>query len=105
MSESEPLPPLDSQRAKFAVDDAIAYFNTSAVSPLLHSVRAAGDQALDRRAAPWSLPAADWFPDVEELRNRFARLIGAADDDCALVPATSYGLATVARNLDAGPGD
>src|SRR5437016_3964499 len=97
--------PLTGQREKFVVDDGIAYFNTAAMSPTLHSVHAAGVDALQRRSEPWSLTAADWFPDVERLRSRFARLINASADDVALVPATSYGLATLARNLTAGPGD
>ncbi len=83
----------------------MAYFNTANLSPLLHSVRAAGQQALDRRAKPWTISAPDWFTDVEELRTRFARLIGGTADDVAVVPATSYGLAVAARNLTAGPGD
>ncbi len=96
---------LADQRAKFEVDDEVAYFNTANLSPLLRSVRAAGEGALDRRAKPWTISAPDWFTDVEELRSRFARLIGGAADDVALVPATSYGLSVAARNLTAGPGD
>jgi len=97
--------PLPDQRAKFEVDDDVAYFNTASLSPLLRGVRAAGDDALERRAMPWTISAADWFTDVEELRSRFARLIGGTADDVAIVPATSYGLAVAARNLTAGPGD
>lgn len=96
---------LADQRTKFEVDDEVAYFNTANLSPLLHTVRAAGEEALARRGKPWTISAPDWFSDVEELRTRFARLIGAAVDNVALVPATSYGLAVAARNLTAGPGD
>jgi selenocysteine lyase/cysteine desulfurase len=97
--------PLPDQRAKFEVDDDVAYFNTASLSPLLRGSRAAGDEALERRGTPWTISAQDWFTDVEELRSRFARLIGGAADDVAIVPATSYGLAVAARNLTAGPGD
>jgi len=96
---------LGDQRAKFDVDDGVAYFNTASLSPLLRSVRAAGEEALDRRAKPWTISAPDWFTDVEELREGFARLIGGTAQDVALVPATSYGLSVVAHNLTAGPGD
>jgi len=96
---------LTDQRAKFEVDDSVAYFNTANLSPLLDSVRAAGEEALARRGKPWTISPPDWFPDVEALRGCFGRLIGATGDDIALVPATSYGLAAVARNLTAGPGD
>ena len=97
--------PLAGQRAKFEVDDDVAYFNTASLSPLLRGVRAAGDHALERRGKPWTISPADWFTDVEELRSRFARLIGGTADGVAIVPATSYGLAVAARNLTAGPGD
>jgi len=96
---------LSDQRAKFEVDDEVAYFNTAALSPLLLSVRAAGEEALARRARPWTISAPDWFSDAEQLRSRFAQLIGGTADDVALVPATSYGLSVAARNLRAGPGD
>jgi selenocysteine lyase/cysteine desulfurase len=96
---------LTDQRAKFEVDDEVAYFNTANLSPLLHRVRAAGEEALARRAEPWTISAPDWFTDVEELRSQFAKLIDGRAEDIALVPATSYGLAVAARNLTAGPGD
>ena len=96
---------LGDERAKFEVDGEIAYFNTASLSPLLHSVRAAGDEALARRRKPWTTTSSDWFTDSERLRARFAQLVGSGADDVALVPATSYGLAVAARNLEAGPGD
>jgi selenocysteine lyase/cysteine desulfurase len=99
------IAPLTSQRDKFLVDDEFAYFNTSAVSPLLASVREAAVAALDKRGRPWELHAADWFPDVTRLRDRFGTLIGSPADNVALIPATSYGLAAVARNVTAKPGD
>ncbi len=97
--------PLSDQRAMFEVDDRVAYFNTAYLAPPLRAVRTAAEEALDRRARPWSIAAADWYTDVEELRSRFARLVGGSAESVALVPSSSYGLATVARNLSAGPGD
>jgi selenocysteine lyase/cysteine desulfurase len=68
-------------------------------------VRAAAEAALERRAAPWTIGAAAWFSDVERLRDLFARVIGADPDGVALIPATSYGMAVAAANLEARPGD
>jgi selenocysteine lyase/cysteine desulfurase len=93
------------ERAKFEVPDGIAYFNVANLAPQLRSVRAAGEAALDRRAAPWTIGSADWFTEVERLRDLFARLIGADAEGVALAPATSYGMAVAAANLDAGPGE
>ena len=101
-AEAERL--LTDQRARFYVDDDVAYFNTASMSPLLRSVREAGDAALERRSKPWTISPQDWFTDVEALRSQLAGLIGSTPDDVAFVPATSYGLGVVARNLRAAPG-
>ena len=96
---------LGSQRYLFEVPDEVAYFNTANMSPLLHAGREAGDLGLARRAAPWRMTAADWFNDVERLRDAYAAILGADRDGVALIPATSYGLAIAARNVTAGAGD
>jgi len=96
---------LSGQRAAFAVPPEIAYFNTANLSPQLHGVRAAGEQALRRRGRPWEISGADWFADVERLRTLFGRLVGADAEAVALVPATSYGFAVAARNLALRAGD
>src|SRR5436305_15261897 len=97
--------PLGSQRDLFEVPDDVAYVNTANMSPLLRSVRAAGERGLARRATPWEVRAEDWFDDVERLRQGLADVIGVEADGVALVPATSYGLAVAARNLAARAGD
>lgn len=92
------------ERGRFEIPDGIAYFNTASLAPQLRSVRAAGEAALERRGAPWRIEAADWFAAGEQLRGKFAQIVGANADGIALVPASSYGLAIAARNLAAGPG-
>jgi selenocysteine lyase/cysteine desulfurase len=89
----------------FEIPDDLVYFNCASQAPQLRCVRAVGEQALARRAAPWAIGADDWFVEVEELRGLFARLIGGDADGVALIPATSYGLAVAARNLVAAPGE
>jgi selenocysteine lyase/cysteine desulfurase len=89
----------------FDVPEEVAYFNTANMSPLLLSVRRAGESGLARRAAPWDICSIDWFTDVERLREAVARLLGVDSDSISLVPATSYGLAVAARNLKAVLGD
>jgi kynureninase len=93
------------ERFLFEVPEGIAYFNTASVAPQLRSVRAAGEAALLRQARPWRLSSSDWFTDVERLRELFAQVIGGDADGVALVPATSYGLAVAAANLEAKPGE
>ena len=94
-----------SERADFDVPADVAYFNTANLAPQLRAVRAAGEAALERRARPWTISAADWFSDAERLRTLFGALVGADAEGVALVPATSYGFAVAARNLALGPGD
>ena len=96
---------LGARREEFDVPPEVAYFNTANLSPLTHRTREAAERALARRARPWTIAADDWFTDVERLRELFARLVGADADGVALVPATSYGFAVAARNLDLAPGE
>ena len=93
------------ERARFEVPEGIAYLNTANLAPQLRSVRAAGEAALDRRGRPWTIASADWFTEVERLRGLFAGVIGGDADGVALIPATSYGIAVAAANLEAGPGE
>ncbi|WP_028058529.1 aminotransferase class V-fold PLP-dependent enzyme [Candidatus Solirubrobacter pratensis] len=86
----------------FELPDDVAYFNTASLAPQLKAVRTAAETALDRRARPWAIGSADWFSDVERLRELFAAIVGADAGEIALVPATSYGFATAARNLPCG---
>lgn len=99
--------PIASLRGEFAVPDDVAYFNTATLGPLLHVVRQAGEEALRRRGAPWTISADDWFTDVETLRSLIGQLLGEDPDypaeGVALVPATSYGFAVAARNLPVPP--
>ncbi|MEV4351334.1 aminotransferase class V-fold PLP-dependent enzyme [Actinoplanes sp. NPDC049596] len=93
-----------SQRDLFEVPDDVAYFNAASLSPVLRSVRAAGEAALRQRARPWEIGEDDWFAGVERLRGLAGRLFGGDAEGVALVPATSYGFAVAAANLPLGPG-
>jgi selenocysteine lyase/cysteine desulfurase len=83
----------------------VAYLNCAGLAPQLRSVRSAGERALARRSAPWTISPADWFDEVERMRALLARVCGADADGVAVVPATSYGLAVAARNVKARAGD
>ena len=92
-------------RELFDVPDDVAYFNVANLAPHLHSVRRAGDRALDKRGRPWAIEPADWFSDVERLRLLFGRVLGTDAEGVALIPATSYGFAVAARNLHVEAGE
>jgi selenocysteine lyase/cysteine desulfurase len=92
--------PIEPDREAFLVPDAVAYFNTASLAPMLRRVREAGTAALDKRARPWDVADADWFTEVEHLRALAGQLFGDPDGEgVALVPASSYGFATAVANL------
>lgn len=95
---------LPSQRHLFSLPRELCYLNAAYMTPQPKAVEEAGLAATSRRARPWQLSEKDFFTDVERARELFARLIGAATDDIAIVPAASYGIAVAARNLDIAPG-
>ncbi len=96
--------PLAGARALFDLPRDIAYLNCAGLAPLMRAGAAAGAAALARRERAWTIAADDWFGAVERRRALFAGLAGVSAENVALVPAASYGLATAANNLRAGPG-
>lgn len=86
-------------REAFILEDGLTYLNCANMSPLLKNVKEAGEKALERRAAPWKLTAQEWFDPSELLRNKAAAVFGTSEENIALVPSASYGLAVAARNL------
>lgn len=95
---------LPSQRQLFDLPREVAYLNCAYMSPLLRRAVEAGQEAMARKARPWTITPDDFFGDSERARGLFAALIGAAADDVAIVPSASYGLAVAARNLPLGEG-
>lgn len=87
------------QRHLFDIPAEIAYLNCAYISPLMKSVVSAGEAAVRRKARPWEILPSHFFSEVETARGLFARLVGAAADDVAIVPSTSYGAAIAAANL------
>lgn len=88
------------QRHLFDIPDDIAYLNCAYMSPLMRASIAVGQEALARKARPWTIRPPDFFDQSERCRALFATMIGAAADDVAIVPAASYGMAVAAGNLD-----
>ncbi len=90
---------LKDQRQQFEMPRDICYLNCAYMAPRLRSVSEAGRLAFEASRTPWQLTAADFFRVPEQLRGSFARLIGATDDDIALVPSVSYAMAVAGANL------
>lgn len=91
--------PLDCQRRHFDLPDDVHYLNGAYMSPQLRDVEEAGIAGIRRKRFPAGIGPEDFFRDADAARERFARLIHAADPErVAILPAVSYGMAAVARN-------
>lgn len=95
---------LDSQKELFLLEEGVTYLNCANMSPLLKTVKEAGLQALETRAAPWKISSEDWFTNAETLRILASQIFQTHQDNIALIPSVSYGIATAAKNLKIQPG-
>ena len=95
-----PAPPRD-YRAEFPVFRNSIYLNSCSLGPLSLRSRARVNDCLDlweaRGASAWYDV---WWAALGELRQRYARLLGASDGSLALHPNVSSALAAVAESLD-----
>jgi selenocysteine lyase/cysteine desulfurase len=97
--------PLSCQSAAFSLPRDIHYLNCAYLGPLPRVVQDAALPAIARKANPTTIAPADFFSDSEEARRLFARLINGGDGSrIALIPAVSYGVATVVRNTPLSKG-
>ncbi|MEM7738361.1 MAG: aminotransferase class V-fold PLP-dependent enzyme [Deinococcota bacterium] len=74
------------------------------MSPLSKAVEAAGHEGVLRKTVPTQISPADFFSGVDEAKQRFAQLINASEAHIALIPAASYGIATVVANMNVTAG-
>ncbi len=95
---------MECQRALFELDDTVTYLNCAYMSPQLKALTALGQQAVARKAKPWTVSVEDFFAPVHQVRQSFARLIGDVEAErIAIIPSVSYGMANVAANLHLQP--
>ena len=87
-------------RELFSLPANDTYLNGASRSPQLVAAAEAARRALHWREVNSGMPIEAFFAPVARLRSSFAQLIGSAEPDrVALIPAASYGIATVAKNL------
>lgn len=92
--------PLSCQRDAFSLPPDEHYLNCAYMSPLPRDVEAAGIRGLRRKRVPHRIRPDDFFTESDRVRTLFARLVGAPDPQrVAIMPAVSYGMATIAQNL------
>lgn len=90
---------LSPQRDAFSLPPGDRYLNCAYMSPISRRVQAAGEAGIRRSGVPAEIRSGDFFTGCNEVRALFARLINAPDPArVAIIPASSYGLSTAARN-------
>ncbi len=94
---------IGNQKHLFDIPEGVTYLNCASQTPLLRASVDAGAIGVARKAHPWEPVRENTAREAQEARALFAGLIGATADDIALVPATSYGMAVAAANLDISP--
>ena len=92
---------LPCQRHLFEIPDDVAYLNCAYMSPLPRRVTEAGQRAVARKSRPWEIGPPDFFSEVGQARRLFATLLGdgVCEDDVAIVPSVSYGMAVACTNV------
>lgn len=96
---------LECQKHLFSLPNSVHYLNCAYMSPLLKSVEQAGIDGIMKKRSPFSITTDDFFTLPQKARSLFAQLINAdSTDNITLLPSVSYGMAIVAKNLHANPG-
>lgn len=96
--------PLTCQCDLFDVPDDVLYLNAASKSALPRAAVEAGRLGAGAKSHPWEIDDAVTTARAEDIRGRFARLIGAGADDIAIHSSAAYGVATAAANIVPPPG-
>lgn len=93
------------KRNLFRLPTEITYLNCAYMSPLMRSLEKIGHQAVSQKTQPFSIKPADFFSGPAALKTAFSKLVNCPDSEqIAIIPAVSYGVATVVKNLPRRPG-
>lgn len=96
---------LSCKRGKFSLPVNETYLNCAYMSPIMHSVEKAGIRGIRRKRNPSQILPGEFFDEGQMLRKEFATLINApTEDSIVIIPSVSYGIATVAKNINLQPG-
>ncbi len=92
-------------RAAMPVARKWAYFDHAAVAPLSQPASEAIAKWLNQAAEEGDTTWHEWSAQLAGCRQTAAQLLGAAEDEIALLPNTTAGINLVAEGLDWRPGD
>jgi len=90
---------MNCQKHLFQLPDGIHYLNNAYMSPLLRSVEERGIEGMQRKRNPVSIKPVDFFTDVKGVRQKFGTMVNGEPSQVAVMPAVSYGMSSVIRNI------
>jgi selenocysteine lyase/cysteine desulfurase len=94
------------QKHLFNLPEEVTYLNIASQSPSFKSVEEAGIRTVKEKSQPFVITASRYFDPIIKLKKLFTQLIKADDyNRIACMPSVSYGLATVANNIQLKEGD
>lgn len=97
---------LANQKELFRIPENVSYLNGAYMSPLLKSVEAVGHASVSKKCFPYEVTVNDFFKNTNRLKQEFSKLVAIDDyQNTAIIPAVSYGIATVANNIKLNAGD
>ena len=92
------------QKQRFSLPEKTHYLNCAYMAPLSKKVEEAGIKGVKRKVNPTLLTPENFFTETNEARALFGRLVNAPAERIAIIPAASYGIATVVKNIKLEPG-
>lgn len=87
------------QKDLFSLKPDIHYLNCASKSPLLKSAEEACLKALIRERNPSDIASSSFFEEVDVVRELFGKIINCTASQVAIIPASSYGFASILNNV------
>lgn len=95
---------LSCQKDLFTIDPEVHYLNCAYKAPLLKSSEKAALSALIKERSPEKLKPEDFFENAKLIKSEFSKLLSTSSKNVAIIPSTSYGLASVFKNINIDSG-
>jgi cysteine desulfurase/selenocysteine lyase len=92
-------------RADFPALSGRTFLNTATYGQLPKRARTAALAHFERRDQLACTDFLNWFDDLDKLRGKVAKLVGAQPEDIAFITAACQGLSTALSGIDWKPGD
>lgn len=90
---------IPSERHLFSIPRNVCYLNAAYMMPQTEAIQKAIHEAVTFRASAWRVREEDFIKPAERVRALAAKIFDVETDDMAIIPSTSYGIATAVHNI------